>query len=63
MKHVFHIITHLDAGGAERVAFNIAKSDNPAIEYHIVEVVHSSSEFSRKRMTKKAKNSRFELLF
>lgn len=48
MKHVFHIITHLDVGGAERVAFNIAKSDNPAIEYHIVEVVHSSSEFSRK---------------
>ena len=48
MKRVFHIITHLDVGGAERVAFNIAKSDNPAIEYHIVEVVHSNSEFSKR---------------
>lgn len=43
---VFHIITHFDVGGAERVAVNIAKSSNQNIEYHLVEVVRGSGEFS-----------------
>jgi len=46
MKKVFHIITHFGMGGAERVAINIAESDNRDIEYHIVEVMRSHSEFS-----------------
>ena len=58
MKHVFHIITHLDVGGAERVAFNIAKSDNPAIEYHIVEVVHSKYVFITIEQPKLLRNIR-----
>ena len=44
---VFHIVTHLDLGGAERVAINIANSDNPDIEYHIVEVVRGKSDFTK----------------
>lgn len=51
MMRVFHIVTHFDVGGAERVAFNIATSDNPNMEYHIVEVVRSHSEFSDKIVT------------
>ena len=39
MKRIFHIISHFDMGGAERVALNIALSENPDFEYHIVEVV------------------------
>ena len=27
-KRVFHLISHFDLGGAERVAANIAKSEN-----------------------------------
>ncbi len=44
---VFHIITHLDLGGAERVAINIAKSSNKEFEYHVVEVVRGKSEFTQ----------------
>ena len=29
MIKVFHVVTSLDLGGAERVAFNIAKSKSP----------------------------------
>lgn len=47
MIKVFHIITHFDLGGAERVALNIAKSSNTNFEYHIVEVVKSHSSFSK----------------
>ena len=36
---IFHIITHFDIGGAERVAVNIAKSQTTGMEYHLVEVV------------------------
>lgn len=43
---VFHVITHFDVGGAERVAVNIAKSSNRDIEYHLVEVVRGKGEFS-----------------
>lgn len=46
MKRVFHIISHFDVGGAERVALNIAKSRNPEIEYHIVEVVRANTPFT-----------------
>ena len=45
---VFHVISHLDIGGAERIAFNIAESSNKDIEYHIVEVSKGKSEFSVK---------------
>lgn len=34
MMIVFHIISRLDIGGAERVALNIAKSSSKDIEYH-----------------------------
>ena len=34
-------------GGAERVALNIALSENPDFEYHIVEVVRGRSPFTR----------------
>ena len=43
---VFHVITHFDVGGAERVAVNIAKSKTQGIEYHLVEVVRVEGEFS-----------------
>lgn len=42
---IFHIITHLDIGGAERVAVNIAKSETMGMEYHVVEVVHGEGAF------------------
>lgn len=45
-KVIFHIISHLDLGGAERVAVNISKSPNSNFEYHIVEVIKAASEFS-----------------
>jgi glycosyltransferase involved in cell wall biosynthesis len=47
MKRVFHIISHLDMGGAERVAVSIAKSETPGIEHHIVEVMRGNSEFTK----------------
>lgn len=43
---VFHVITHFDLGGAERVALNIAESVSPAVECHIVEVVRAHSAFT-----------------
>lgn len=46
-KRVFHIISHFDVGGAERVAVNIAKSDNPEIEYHVVELIRARSSFTQ----------------
>ena len=45
-KKVFHIITHLDLGGAEMVAINIASSKNSEFEYHIVEVCRGKGKFS-----------------
>lgn len=44
---VFHLISRFDLGGAERVAANIAKSDNPTIEYHIVEILRGNSTFTK----------------
>ena len=46
MKHIFHIITSLDIGGAERVALNIAKISDEKSKYHIVEIVRGKSDFS-----------------
>ena len=37
-KRVFHIVSHFDVGGAERVAVNIAKSQTEGFEYHVVEL-------------------------
>lgn len=44
---VFHIISHFDVGGAEKIAVNIAKSGNPKIEYHIVEVIRANTPFTK----------------
>lgn len=46
MIKVFHIITSFEVGGAERVAINIAKSATSHFEYHIFEVIKSTSTFS-----------------
>ncbi len=48
MIKIAHIITSLDMGGAERIAINIASSENPEFEYHIFEVVKGNSEFTEK---------------
>lgn len=45
---VFHIISSIDIGGAEQVAFNIAKYSKSDIEYHIIEVIKADSVFSDK---------------
>lgn len=47
MKKIFHIISHFDMGGAERVAVNIARSGTQGYEYHIVELVRAHSGFTR----------------
>lgn len=46
MKEVFHIISHFDLGGAEKVAFDISCSRNPKITYHLVEVQRGSSSYT-----------------
>lgn len=43
---VFHIISHFDLGGAERVAINIAKSKSPDFQYFLFEVVKGESSFT-----------------
>ena len=47
MKRVFHIISHFDMGGAERVAASIAKSASPDMEYHVLEVVRGRSAYTK----------------
>lgn len=44
---VFHIISHFDMGGAERVAANIAMSRNEDVEYHVVEIMRGNSAFTQ----------------
>ena len=39
---IFHIITHFEIGGAERVSVNIAKSQTTRMQYHILEVVRGN---------------------
>lgn len=46
MIKVFHIISHFDVGGAERVALNIAHSASPDIEYHVVELLRAHGPFT-----------------
>lgn len=46
-KVIFQIVTHFEMGGAERIAFNIAESENPDFEYHIVEVAKGNSAFTQ----------------
>lgn len=43
---VFHLITHFDLGGAERVAANIAESATPGIHYHVVEIMRGNSAYT-----------------
>lgn len=43
---VFHIISHFDIGGAERVAVSIAMSNNENVEYHIIELLRGKSAFT-----------------
>lgn len=53
---IFHIITHFDLGGAERVAINIAKSKSENIKYHIVEVVRGKSNFTQQILDELSSN-------
>ena len=46
MIKVFHIISHIDIGGAEKVAFNIACAKDKDIEQHILEVAKGDSSYS-----------------
>ena len=48
---IFHLITHFDLGGAERVAANIAMSKTPDMEYHIVEIMRGKSLYTNKFIT------------
>ena len=43
---IFHVITHFDLGGAERVAASIAKSKTIGMDYHIVELMRGNSSFT-----------------
>lgn len=45
-KVIFQIVTHFEMGGAERIAFNIAESENPNFEYHVVEVAKGNSAYT-----------------
>ena len=47
---IFHLITHLDLGGAERVAANIAESRTEGMEYHVVEMMRGRSAYTAKLM-------------
>lgn len=45
---VFHIITHIDLGGAERIAVNIAKGGTQhGIDMHVVEVTRGTSRMTQ----------------
>ncbi len=44
---VFHIISHLDVGGAERVAISIAQSQTNGCCHHIVELQRGYGEYTR----------------
>ncbi len=45
-RKVFHLISHFDLGGAERIAANIAESHSEGYEYHIVEILRGRSAFT-----------------
>lgn len=46
LRLVFHIISHFDLGGAERVAANIASSPTEGIEWHVVEIQRGRSAYT-----------------
>lgn len=46
MKHVFHILSKCDLGGAEQVAAYLASSGNEDFQYHVFEVFHSPTTYS-----------------
>ena len=45
---IFHLITHISLGGAERVAANIAESQTPGMEYHVVEIMRGRTAYTPK---------------
>lgn len=47
MKRIFHVVSHFEMGGAERVALNIARSQTDGFEYHVVEVMRGRSAFTQ----------------
>ena len=57
MKTIFHIISRLDVGGAERVAISIAKSSSPDCRHHIVELQRGHSVFTRQMITELRENN------
>ena len=44
----FHLITHFSLGGAERVAANIAESQTPGMENHVVEIMRGRTAYTPK---------------
>lgn len=46
-KHVFHIVTHFDMGGAEKIALEIAGAQSGGYIYHIIEVARGEGKFSK----------------
>lgn len=57
MIKVFHIISHFDLGGAEKIALNISKSNNTDFEYHILEVKKSKNKEYSDTFIKDAKEA------
>ena len=47
---IFHLITHFDLGGAERVAANIAESATDGVESHVVEIMRGRSAYTPRFM-------------
>jgi len=55
-KIIFQVVTHFDVGGAERIAFNIAKSKSQDFEYHVVEVAKGNSKYTEKMLAELKEN-------
>lgn len=58
-KVIFQIITHLEVGGAERIAFNLAKSKSDGFEYHVVEVARGNSSYTKEMIHELESNQIF----
>ena len=48
---IFHLISHFDMGGAERVAASIAKSQSHDMEYHVMEMMRGRSKYTKAFIT------------
>lgn len=46
MVRVFHLISHFDVGGAERVAVSIAKDSHDGVEQHVVELLRADTSYT-----------------